>query len=281
MENLQYSKIFKKNWELVALIMGVTVVLALIISLLQPFQYSATTKILIIQKQDKNLDAYTATKSAERIGKNLASIINTSSFYNEVIDSNQVIAEGFPQDSRERRKAWEKNVKSNVIPETGILEIDVYDTDRTYASQLVKSIAYVLVNKGSDYHGGGTDVEIKIVDDVFLSKYPVRPNIILNTALALVVGFLLGSASIILSEARKSKVSQKTAEQQQTIFDSIKTKELESESEEDDDNFELIDDDTENEAMDLEPQFALSNEDESGNGRFDKTEIKTMHDHLQ
>lgn len=205
MQNLQYSKILKTNWEIVALIMGLAILLALVISLVQPFQYAASTKLLIIQKQEINTDAYTATKSAERIGQNLANIIFTSSFYNDVIDSNASIESRFSQDSTERRKEWEKNIEVNVAPETGLLEITVYDTDKNFASQLVRSIAYVLVTKGAEYHGGGTNVEIKVVDDVFLSKYPKRPNIILNGSLALIIGFLFGSALVVLSEAKRVK----------------------------------------------------------------------------
>ncbi len=205
MQNIQYSKILRKNWEIVALIVGISIVLALIISLVSPFQYSATTKILIIQKQMTNLDAYTATKSAEKIGKNLSNIINTSSFYNEVIEANTNLQYKFPQDAVERRKSWEKNVEINVVPETGILEINAYDIDRGFASQLVRAIAYVLVSKGAEYHGGGSDVEIKVVDDVFISKYPVRPNIIVNMALAAIIGVILGCVFVILNESKKLK----------------------------------------------------------------------------
>jgi len=203
MENIQYSKILSKNWELVALVTGLAIILALIVSLISPFQYSASTQILIIQKQEQNLDAYTATKSAEVIGKNLANIIFTSSFYNEVIESDSSISQKFLTDPTERRKAWKKNIEANIMPESGILEIKVYDNDRNFASQLVKTISYVLVNKGSEYHGGGTGVEIKLVDDVFISKYPVRPNIALNLVIALIFGILLGSYWVILRESRK------------------------------------------------------------------------------
>ncbi len=190
------------------MITGLAVILALIISLVTPFQYSAATKILIIQKQAQNLDAYTATKSAEKIGKNLASIIFTSSFYNEVIESNNGISTKFSPDATERRKAWQKNIEANVLPESGILEIAVYDVDRTFAAQLVRSIAYVLVNKGSEYHGGGTDVEIKVVDDVFISKYPMRPNIAINLVIALICGLIIGGYYVILKEAKKVKTFQ-------------------------------------------------------------------------
>lgn len=187
---------------------GICVVLSLIISLVQPFQYGAGTQILIIQKQEINSDAYTATKSAERIGKNLANIIYTSSFYNEVITSNSVINDKFPQDVIERRKAWKKNVDVSVLPETGILKINVYDIDRDYASQLVRAIAYVLVSKGAEYHGGGTNVEIKVVDDVSISKYPVRPNVAVNVIVAFILGFILGSIYIVLAEAKKYEAKQ-------------------------------------------------------------------------
>ncbi|MBN1326234.1 hypothetical protein JW977_04645 [Candidatus Falkowbacteria bacterium] len=205
MQNIQYSKILRKNWEIIALIAGISIVLALIISLVTPFQYSATTKILIIQKQMRNLDAYTATKSAERIGKNLASIINTSLFYNEVIEANANLQYQFPKDAVERKKIWEKNVEVSVIPETGIVEISAYDIDKEFASQLVRAISYVLISKGSEYHGGGSDVEIKVVDEVFISKYPVRPNIILNMALAAIIGVIFGCVFVVLSAAKKIK----------------------------------------------------------------------------
>jgi protein tyrosine kinase modulator len=269
MENLQYSKIFRKNWEIVALIIGVTVVLALIISLLQPFQYSAGTKILVIQRQEKNLDAYTANKSAERIGKNLANVIFTSSFYNEVIDSNSNVKDKFSQDSYERRKEWDKNVKTSVVPETGILQIQVYDADRNYASQLVKNISYVLINKGSEYHGGGSDIELKIVDDVFISKYPVRPNIILNAAIAVIIGFLLGSAFVILREAKKFEaVEQASLFEQKDSLDTV-------DANENTDKYIDIEDEQESEIM----AENIVDEDEDEDTR--KIEVKTMYDHLQ
>jgi capsular polysaccharide biosynthesis protein len=262
MENLQYGKILRKNWELVALFTGLAVIIALIISLVSPFQYSATTKILIIQKQEQNLDAYTATKSAERIGKNLASIIDTSSFYNDVIESNSFISGKFSTDATERRKAWEKNIKADVIPESGILEIEAYDVDRNFASQIVKTIAYVLVNRGSEYHGGGADVEIKVVDDVFLSKYPVRPNIILNLILALIIGILFGSYFVILNEARKIRNSRE-----------IKTYQPLKARDEDSDMYQINE-------MDWEPTAKTIGFDADLKDNRD-TRIISMHDHLK
>lgn len=264
MENLQYSKILRKNWDLIALITGLAIIIALIVSLVSPFQYSASTKILIIQKQEKNLDAYTATKSAEKIGKNLASIIFTSSFYNEVIESNNAISEKFSADSTERRKEWNKNIVANVQPESGILEIEVYDVDRNFAAQVVRTIAFVLVNKGSDYHGGGTDVQIKVVDDVFISKYPMRPNIAVNLLIALIIGLIVGGYYVILKEAGKVKNAREDMRYQSPRIRSAQNDQyLKYES-----DFSPI---AENDEFGFAP--------EQGGSR--KTKIITMHDHLK
>jgi len=221
MENFNYSKILKNNWEIVALFIGVTVVLALLVSLIQPFQYSASTKMLIIQKQSNSLDAYTANKSAERIAKNLVNIIYTSSFYNEVIESTSDNQDRFPEDSFARKKVWQDNVSANVISETGIISLEVYDTNQEYAANLVKNIAYVLIDKGAEYHGAGNDVEIKVVDDIFVSNFPARPNVFVNVGLAVIIGLMAGSAFVILNSSRQfsknKKIEQKFAKVDQRV----------------------------------------------------------------
>lgn len=274
MENLQYSKILRANWDIVALIIGITIVLSLIISLVQPFQYSASTKILVIQKQEMNTDAYTATKSAERIGQNLANIIFTSSFYNEVIESNSNFKNKFSADSIERRKEWNKNIKTSVTPETGILEIDVFDVDRNFASQLVKTITYVLVNKGAEYHGGGSNVEIKIVDDVFVSRYPVRPNIILNSALALIIGLLFGSAFVILNEAKKLKMVVNS----NADFEENKAEYLDNYNQTAEADWQIIKASNDKD-FGFVPEVEMVKEEVKNPVRI--TEIKTMYDHLK
>lgn len=212
MENISYSKTIRGQWEVIALIAGIAVVLSLLISIIQPFKYRASTQLLIIQKQASNLDAYTATKSAEKIGKNLATIVYTSSVYNDVINANPEIKAHFPSDEVERRKTWQKNIDASVIPETGILYIASYDEDKAFAASLVRVIAHTLVNKGADYHGGGTGVEIKIVDDVVTSTYPVRPNIILHTIVALMLGTIAGMAFVVLKASARAERVRETAD---------------------------------------------------------------------
>ncbi len=205
MKNISYLQILKRDWSIIALIVAITVVVALVFSIIQPFKYRATSKILIIQNQVSYLDAYTATKSAEKIGKNLTQVISSSSFYNDVVELNPKVANIFSKDSNDRRKEWIEDVNAKVVPETGILELNVYHQDRKVATELLKTIDFILVNDSNKYHGGGSTVSLQVIDDVYLSKYPVKPNLPLNLFFGFAFGYFLGSVFIYLNEAKRLK----------------------------------------------------------------------------
>lgn len=213
MNKLSYTKIIRQNWEIVALMTGVAIVIALVISVTQPFQYKASSKLLIIQNQEGAFDAYTATKSAEKIGKNLVQVVSTTSFYNDVMAANPRLVKEFPTDQLKLRKAWQNDVITSVVPETGIFEIEAYNVDKQVAADLVSTVAYVLITKGAEYHGGGTAVTIKVIDDVIVGKYPVRPNLAMNLGFAAVLGYVLGSLFVLLAQARSV-----SRNQQQSLF---------------------------------------------------------------
>ena len=202
---MNYSKILKSNYKFIIATMLIVAVLALAITALQTFKYQATTRLLVIQKQVANLDAYTAAKSGERIAKNLAEVVYTSSFYDNVIDSNMNLKKEFSDNETERRKEWQRDIEVNTVPETGLLAVSAYNANPEYAAQIARSIAFVLVNRGGEYHGGGPDVEIKIVDNVLVSKYPARPNVFLNLALGLLIGLVFSGAYAILKSAKKAE----------------------------------------------------------------------------
>lgn len=215
MQNISYSKSIQKNWEIVALVTGIAVVATLVIAVVSPFKYRATAKILIIQNQLANLDAYTSTKSAEKIGKNLTEVVASTTFYNEVIKANPRVALEFSDDDVKRRKEWKQDVEASIVPETGILAISTYNPDKRIAAELSKTVTAVLISKGRDYHGGGDTVTMQVIDDVYVGKYPVRPNLPLNLAFALVLGMVAGSVFVVLQEAAAAK----NRYQQKNIFE--------------------------------------------------------------
>jgi len=207
MSQFSYTKTIRSHWEVIALVTGIAVVVTLLIAVVSPFKYRATAKILIIQNQVANLDAYTATKSAEKIGKNLTEVISNSIFYNEVVKANPVLANEFPTEDLKRREEWQKDVEATIVPETGILQLSAYNVDKQKAAELLQTITSVILARGQEFHGGGDAITMKIIDDIYVSKYPVSPNVPLNLAFALVAGFLFGTLLVILQESARQRSS--------------------------------------------------------------------------
>jgi len=192
--NINYLKILKQNWQAMILFTAALVILVTIISLLQPFEYRAKVNLLIIQKQTQTLDAYAAARAAERMAANLATVIKTDSFFKKVIGANGAIDISWPVKESQRREMCQEMITAKALPESGMLTVNVFYRDADQAKIVAQTVANVLSAQGADYHGGGDSVLIKIVDPAIVSNYPVRPNIILNLAGAVILGLVLAGA---------------------------------------------------------------------------------------
>jgi capsular polysaccharide biosynthesis protein len=56
-------------------------------------------------------------------------------------------------------------------------------------------------------------VEIKIVDNVLVSKYPVKPNILINGLIGLLTGFVISISYVLLQKEKKQKKEEKTVKE--------------------------------------------------------------------
>ena len=191
-------------------------------------KYSASTSLLVIQTGDLNLDVYSASRSAERVADTLSQLVYTSNFYYKVMDAGFDVSDDmFPKEDYNRRKEWNRTVETRVRQGTGILEIIVYHPDKYKASELANAIAYTLTLQGQEYIGF-TNIEIKIVDAVLVSQYPVKPNFIVNAFLGLLAGLIISISVVLLFSEKKPKIE---VEDQKTVGQVI-------EKEEDEEAFE-------------------------------------------
>ncbi len=175
--------------------------LAIVLSFLRPLEYSSTTRILITQELGA-VDAYTASRSAERIADDLASIVYTSTFFTKVLSSGYDVDESyFSDDEIKRREQWEDAVSASVSRSSGLLSITAYHTAIEQAEELATAVAYVLTTEGWTYTSGGS-ITVQVVDEPLNSRYPVRPNLLINGFSGLVLG-LLGGAGYLLIAAEK------------------------------------------------------------------------------
>jgi len=198
-----YTTVLKKYWYLILLIVVLVTTASFGASLYQTPKYRSTVKLLVIQQQGQRLDAYTATRSAQTVGEILSKMVYTSSFFDRVLTSGFKIKDDFSRDPEKRKKEWKETVSARVIDETGTIQVDVFHSDPKQAEQLAFGIAYVMINFGNQYHGGGTQVEIKMVDLPWTSDKPVKPNIIQNTIAGFLLSLFASIALVILLSVRK------------------------------------------------------------------------------
>lgn len=171
----------------ILIILGIFLILGILATVIHPFEYSSTTRVLIIHKINSNLDAYTAARAAEKLTQNLATIIYSSSFLDTLATSHNI---NLPKDERQRRQAWKNKIAITVEPSTSILEIRAYDKSREDAQKLAYLVANTLITQGKEYHGGGQDVVIKLLDKPLTSRFFARPNIVFNLLSSLALGLI-------------------------------------------------------------------------------------------
>jgi len=194
--------IYQKKWLVFWLtVLGAVLFFDLIV--IQEPQYKASSKILVVQKQVAGQDIYTISKSAQYLTRILKEGIYSDVFFEDVLQSSyQVEITDFSSQLKERRKEWQKSVKVSAVRDLGVIEIDVFYPQREKAEQIAWAITDTLEKNHQFYHGGGQNVEVKVLDNPLVSQNPVSLNLWLSSILGGLVGFLIG-LSIIISKGTK------------------------------------------------------------------------------
>ncbi len=203
MSETSYITTMSRGWKRIALFAVVSALFAAAVSFAFPLRYSSSMRLLIIQRQLSASDPYTAIKASERIADNLAQILYTTSFYDKVMGAKFNVDEGvFGTDEIKKRKRWQDAIATQVVRGSGMLDVTVYHTEPEQAEQISQAIAFVLTTEGSKYVGGG-DLEVRLVDDPLVSRWPVRPNIPANALAGLVLGGLAGAGYVVTVSQRR------------------------------------------------------------------------------
>jgi capsular polysaccharide biosynthesis protein len=193
-----YFRLVMHHKKTVAAIVVLVFVIGAVITLLMPFQYGANVKFLVIQKAVAGYDAYSAAKSAEKIGSNLAQVVYSNSFFNKVMNAGFGVDEKyFNIDENKKREQWQKMVTAELVGTTSVLSITVYHKDRDQALKLSQAIAYVLSTQSAEYVGIG-DIDLKMIESPLASKYIEKPNFLVNGIVSILVGLLIGVGWVVV-----------------------------------------------------------------------------------
>ncbi len=186
---------------------GVGIVVAIFavgLSLLFPLKYSATGSVLIIPRQGFGIDPYTVIKSAERTGENLATIVQTSVFLSEVMAIEpQVVTSDFPETERQRRRFWKRMIDPQIHAGTGVLSITAYHEDPQQAQLTAQAVITTLITNGENYVNPQTG--FKVVDSPVTSRFPVKPNLIVNAIVGFLFGLILASLRVLFAKESRTR----------------------------------------------------------------------------
>src|SRR3989338_2227959 len=172
------------------------------LSFIEPLKYSASIQLIITQRAAFTLDPYTAIRSTELIGENLAQLVKTSVFLDRVIESGYAIDRSyFNIPERRRRRLWIETIDANHVRGTGLLKIIAYHQKKDEAVKLVAATAFLLSTQGSDYIG--RDINVRLVYAPLVSRFPVKPNVPLNMVAGIFVGAVLGSGWVWIQHRKK------------------------------------------------------------------------------
>ncbi len=205
MEIKEFFSVLKRKKQTLVAIFVFFVILTTVFTFVQPLKYSSESRLIVVQKSDAaGIDPFVASRTNEYISSILSQVILSNSFFEEVLDSGYNIEESyFNGNTKKKLKKWKKTVNPNTVNNTGILQVEVFHSDRYQSEQIARGINMVLKTKHSGYHGAGKSIEIKTIDMPITSFLPVKPNIFVNYALCLVLTFVLGFSYVYLFPGRE------------------------------------------------------------------------------
>jgi capsular polysaccharide biosynthesis protein len=202
---MDVAQLLERHWRTIAVTALATAIIASGLSFLRPLEHSSTMRLFIIQESSPNQNTLDSIRSAERVADILSQFIYTQVFFDKVNRAGfDINKDYFKKDENRRRAQWADMVATRVTHETGFLEIIVYHTDKTQASEIARAIGFVLTTEGNNFVGGA-DLDIQLVDTPLQSHFPVRPNIPLNAFLGAVIGIVLSALYLVVGEAKRLK----------------------------------------------------------------------------
>lgn len=206
MELKDYLSLIVRRKITIGFFVIIFLILATILSLIQPFKYNSNSQILVIQNSG-NPDPYLASKSTEYLSNILAKVVSSNSFFENVLNSGYYVNKTyFGETVKDRMEVWPKTVSARAINDSGIISLDVYHPDKSQAELINRAVIFTLQTKHGLYHGGGDNVVIKIIDEPVTGNYPVKPNLILNFGLALILGLVFSGIYIYLFPEEKYNI---------------------------------------------------------------------------
>lgn len=199
MELKDFLILLRHRVQTVISITLIFLVIGSVIIACQSFKYEAKSKLLITERFTGATDPYVAAKFNDYINSVLAKVASSNTFYTEVINANgQIDQSYFPDRVDKRMKKWGQTIDAQAGNDSGILQVSIYHTDSSQALQIAQAANNIFMFRNQLFHGFGDMVEVKVIDEPIVSRWPVKPNIPLNLGLSVLMGLIVALGYVYL-----------------------------------------------------------------------------------
>ncbi|MDO8668363.1 MAG: hypothetical protein Q7K35_04730 [bacterium] len=197
----KFISLIKIKKQTIASVVILFLTITAIITFSQPLKYNSESSVLVVQNFPSGTDQYSISKSNEYISNILAKVVSSNLFYVDVLNAGFNIDKNYfskTNNVNTEMDKWKKAVQAKAIGDTGIIDINIYHPNKQQLNQIAMAVNFILQSKHGKYHGLGSNIVIKIIDQPIISTWPAKPNIILNLLLAIAVGLIVSFYYIYL-----------------------------------------------------------------------------------
>lgn len=191
-----FARVLKEHLLKLVILAAFFAFIAFMIAVVQPREYRASGRLIIVSKGAVELDAYTAARAGERLGSILQEVIYSGKFLDAVLATG-LVRNDYPKDEEKRMRLWKKRVVTRVSETSGILAIDVFHTNRAMAVATAQAIFETAQDQAPIFYGG-YGVDIQEVELPGATQRPVRPKLLVATAGGFLAGTVVGVGLLFL-----------------------------------------------------------------------------------
>ena len=193
----EYFSIIKKRSKLIVIITLIAMIVSAIVSffMLSPVYEANTT--LIVNKNESS-ESQTMTGDEFNVTQKLAvtygKIITSRTVINEVIKDLKLDME---------YGELSKSVNVSAVSDTQIISITVQDTNPKKAMDIANAIPKIFTEEAKRITKANG---VEVIDTAVLPQSPIKPNKVMNVAIATVLGLMIGLFVVFLLEYMDTKI---------------------------------------------------------------------------
>ena len=196
MDLRDYLRAIRKRWWMVVGALGVSIGVAVTVTVLTPPQYAASVTFFVSARSTGITDAFQGGTFVQQRVKSYVDVL-TSNRLAQAIVAEQ--ADGLSAD------AVQAGITAEVVPDTVLVRATVTNGDRALALRLAQSLAIefpeLVKILETPPKGTTATVGVQIIAEPRLADAPVSPLPLRNIGLATVLGLIVGAGAAALRES--------------------------------------------------------------------------------